>query len=158
MNRKTWRPNDTGMRNWIRSSFVPIIVSRLFDTKPLSEPVGHCWLGLWEQFFFKFESNYNYFHLWKRNFGISPANWEQFCLALNVLIVSTKGRFIEIAVTVFLSPLRSIYWCQGDTNNYPNPHWSKWLPCHSVIARQYTKPCLVYPRDWLHDRELLYRR
>ena len=58
--------NATYMLQWIWSALVQVMACRLFDTKPLPEPIlTFCQLDAQEQTSVKFESKCKTFHSWK---------------------------------------------------------------------------------------------
>ena len=77
---------DAYMCHWTGSSLVQVMVSHLFSTKPLLEPmVAYCQLGPWEQNSAKFELVCSDFFVKKIYLKISSPKCQLFCLGLNGL-------------------------------------------------------------------------
>ena len=52
-------PSAAYMCQWTRSALVQVMACRLFDAKPLPEPMlAYCQLDSWEQILVKFESEF----------------------------------------------------------------------------------------------------
>ena len=76
------------MRRQSRTSLIQIMACRLFDTKPISEPMlEYCQLDHWEQTLVKFYSNSNIF-IHKIHMKISSVKLRPFHVGLIVLTIS----------------------------------------------------------------------
>ena len=70
----------TYMHQWIGSSLVKVMASRLFGAKPLPEPMlDYCQLDSWEQVSVKFESEFDHFHSRKCIWKCSLLKWQPYC-------------------------------------------------------------------------------
>ena len=74
-------PNAAYMRQWTRTSLIRVMAGRLFDPKPLLEPMlAYCQLDFWEQISVKFESEFYNFQARKCSWRCRLPNWWPFCV------------------------------------------------------------------------------
>ena len=68
------------MRQCTVSALVQFLACRLFDTKPLPEPMlAYCQFDSWEHISAKFESEFYHFHSSKFNWKCRLPKWRLFC-------------------------------------------------------------------------------
>ena len=113
-----------------RPSLVQIIACRLFDAKPLSEPMlEHCQMDTYEQTWVKFfHRNLNIF-IYKMRLKMSTAKWRPFRLSLDSLITH-NGQYLFMLFNKYMS---SSFYINGSgvfflfikTNSvrYTNLYW-----------------------------------